>query len=58
MFGATSEHNTHALSVSEVTYGRKTRIIQTDFTEGDGIYPAIADRLQGLEIGILGMNLF
>uniref|UniRef100_A0A3B3RM81 Hydroxysteroid (20-beta) dehydrogenase 2 n=1 Tax=Paramormyrops kingsleyae TaxID=1676925 RepID=A0A3B3RM81_9TELE len=37
-----------------VMYGRQTRIIQTDFTEGPQIYPRIAEKLQGLEIGILG----
>uniref|UniRef100_A0A3B3RLM5 Hydroxysteroid (20-beta) dehydrogenase 2 n=1 Tax=Paramormyrops kingsleyae TaxID=1676925 RepID=A0A3B3RLM5_9TELE len=38
----------------ESMYGRQTRIIQTDFTEGPQIYPRIAEKLQGLEIGILG----
>uniref|UniRef100_A0A673CD65 Hydroxysteroid (20-beta) dehydrogenase 2 n=1 Tax=Sphaeramia orbicularis TaxID=375764 RepID=A0A673CD65_9TELE len=35
-------------------YGRKTRTIQVDFTEGQSIYPLIAKELQDLEIGILG----
>uniref|UniRef100_A0A8D0CUB7 Hydroxysteroid (20-beta) dehydrogenase 2 n=1 Tax=Sander lucioperca TaxID=283035 RepID=A0A8D0CUB7_SANLU len=38
----------------EDQYGRKTRTIQVDFTDGQSIYPAIAEELQGLEIGILG----
>uniref|UniRef100_A0A672JUF0 Very-long-chain 3-oxoacyl-CoA reductase-like n=1 Tax=Salarias fasciatus TaxID=181472 RepID=A0A672JUF0_SALFA len=38
----------------ENKFGRKTRIIQADFAEGDSIYPAIADALRDLEIGILG----
>lgn len=42
------------MSVSESIYGRQTRIIQTDFTAGPQIYPGIAEKLQGLEIGILG----
>ena len=42
------------LSPSEHQYGRKTRTIRADFTEGHSIYPAIAEGLQGLEIGILG----
>ncbi|CAG5875157.1 unnamed protein product [Menidia menidia] len=33
--------------------GQKTRTIQVDFTHGCSIYPAIAEELQGLEIGIL-----
>ncbi|KAM9348761.1 hydroxysteroid (20-beta) dehydrogenase 2 [Symphorus nematophorus] len=46
----------------EDQYGRKTRTIQADFTDGHSIYPAIDKELQGLEIGILvnnvGMNYF
>lgn len=42
------------LSHSEGEYGRKTRTIQADFTEGNAVYPAIAQELHGLEIGILG----
>ncbi|XP_035864577.1 hydroxysteroid (20-beta) dehydrogenase 2 isoform X2 [Sander lucioperca] len=38
-------------------YGRKTRTIQVDFTDGQSIYPAIAEELQGLEIGILVNNV-
>ncbi|XP_071316763.1 hydroxysteroid (20-beta) dehydrogenase 2 [Trachinotus anak] len=38
-------------------YGRKTRTIQADFTDGHSIYPAIAKELQGLEIGILVNNV-
>uniref|UniRef100_A0A3B3RLT3 Hydroxysteroid (20-beta) dehydrogenase 2 n=1 Tax=Paramormyrops kingsleyae TaxID=1676925 RepID=A0A3B3RLT3_9TELE len=41
----------------ESMYGRQTRIIQTDFTEGPQIYPRIAEKLQGLEIGILVNNV-
>ncbi|XP_026184542.1 hydroxysteroid (20-beta) dehydrogenase 2 [Mastacembelus armatus] len=41
----------------EKQYGRKTRTIQVDFTEGHSIYPAIAEQLQGLEIGILVNNV-
>ncbi|XP_048853833.1 hydroxysteroid (20-beta) dehydrogenase 2 [Brienomyrus brachyistius] len=41
----------------ERMYGRQTRIIQTDFTEGPQIYPRIAEKLQGLEIGILVNNV-
>uniref|UniRef100_A0A4W6BR76 Hydroxysteroid (20-beta) dehydrogenase 2 n=1 Tax=Lates calcarifer TaxID=8187 RepID=A0A4W6BR76_LATCA len=41
----------------EDQYGRKTRTIQVDFTDGHSIYPAIAEALQGLEIGILVNNV-
>lgn len=40
--------------VSESQYKRQTRVIQSDFTEGHSIYSAIAQQLEGLEIGILG----
>ncbi|XP_076131209.1 hydroxysteroid (20-beta) dehydrogenase 2 [Alosa pseudoharengus] len=41
----------------ENRYGRQTRVIQTDFTEGHQIYPAIAKNLKGLNIGILVNNI-
>ncbi|XP_047463231.1 hydroxysteroid (20-beta) dehydrogenase 2 [Mugil cephalus] len=41
----------------EEEYGRKTRTVQADFTDGHAIYPAIAEDLQGLEIGILVNNV-
>ncbi|XP_041807964.1 hydroxysteroid (20-beta) dehydrogenase 2 [Chelmon rostratus] len=41
----------------EDQYGRKTRTIQVDFTDGHSIYPVIAKELQGLEIGILVNNV-
>ncbi|KAF1378700.1 hypothetical protein PFLUV_G00193250 [Perca fluviatilis] len=41
----------------EDQYGRKTHTIQVDFTDGQSIYPAIAEELQGLEIGILVNNV-
>ncbi|XP_053533009.1 hydroxysteroid (20-beta) dehydrogenase 2 [Ictalurus punctatus] len=41
----------------ESRYGRKTRVIQADFTEGHSIYPAIEEQLKGLEIGILVNNV-
>lgn len=43
-----------SLSPPEDTYRRKTHTIQVDFTDGHRIYPAIAEELQGMEIGILG----
>ncbi|XP_072230673.1 hydroxysteroid (20-beta) dehydrogenase 2 isoform X2 [Leuresthes tenuis] len=41
----------------ENKFGRKTRTIQVDFTDGCCIYPAIAKELRGLEIGILVNNV-
>uniref|UniRef100_A0AAZ3QJL3 Hydroxysteroid (20-beta) dehydrogenase 2 n=1 Tax=Oncorhynchus tshawytscha TaxID=74940 RepID=A0AAZ3QJL3_ONCTS len=41
----------------ESQHGRQTQIIQTDFTEGHDIYPAIAEALQDLDIGILVNNV-
>ncbi|KAF7657665.1 hypothetical protein LDENG_00024030 [Lucifuga dentata] len=41
----------------EGQFGRKTRTIQADFTDGHSIYPAISEGLQGLEIGILVNNV-
>ncbi|KAM9332848.1 hydroxysteroid (20-beta) dehydrogenase 2 isoform 1-T1 [Pholidichthys leucotaenia] len=41
----------------EQCYGRQTRTIQVDFTQGGSIYPVIAEGLRGLEIGILVNNV-
>uniref|UniRef100_UPI0037E792FA hydroxysteroid (20-beta) dehydrogenase 2 n=1 Tax=Semicossyphus pulcher TaxID=241346 RepID=UPI0037E792FA len=41
----------------EEQFGRRTRTIQVDFTDGHCIYPVIAKGLQGLEIGILVNNV-
>nr|XP_046266026.1 hydroxysteroid (20-beta) dehydrogenase 2 [Scatophagus argus] len=41
----------------EDQYGRQTRTIQVDFTEGHSIYPTVAKELQGLEIGVLVNNV-
>ncbi|XP_056267280.1 hydroxysteroid (20-beta) dehydrogenase 2 [Pseudoliparis swirei] len=38
-------------------YGRRTLTIRVDFTDGQSIYAAIAEQLQGLEIGILVNNV-
>ncbi|XP_062341431.1 hydroxysteroid (20-beta) dehydrogenase 2 [Osmerus eperlanus] len=53
-----SEDKLHLVAKEiESQYGRQTRTIQTDFTEGSAIYPAIARQLQGLDIGILVNNV-
>ncbi|XP_069042828.1 hydroxysteroid (20-beta) dehydrogenase 2 [Lepisosteus oculatus] len=41
----------------EAQFGRQTRVIQADFTEGAPIYPGISEQLTGLEIGILVNNV-
>ncbi|MBN3312708.1 GBB2 protein, partial [Atractosteus spatula] len=41
----------------EAQFGRQTRVIQADFTEGATIYPGISEQLTGLEIGILVNNV-
>uniref|UniRef100_A0A667Z9F3 Hydroxysteroid (20-beta) dehydrogenase 2 n=1 Tax=Myripristis murdjan TaxID=586833 RepID=A0A667Z9F3_9TELE len=38
-------------------HNKKVRTIQTDFTHGHSIYPAIAEGLKGLEIGVLVNNV-
>uniref|UniRef100_A0A3Q1CID2 Hydroxysteroid (20-beta) dehydrogenase 2 n=1 Tax=Amphiprion ocellaris TaxID=80972 RepID=A0A3Q1CID2_AMPOC len=55
--GATSGIGKAYASEVKNEYGRKTRTIQVDFTEGHSIYPAIAKELEGLEIGILVNNV-
>ncbi|KAI4879482.1 hypothetical protein NFI96_010367 [Prochilodus magdalenae] len=53
-----SEKKLHRVAKEiESQYGRQTRVIQADFTEGQSIYPAIAQQLKGLEIGILVNNV-
>ncbi|XP_051534848.1 very-long-chain 3-oxoacyl-CoA reductase-like [Myxocyprinus asiaticus] len=47
----------HVAKEIESQYKRKTRVIQTDFTEGHPIYSAIVQQLEGLEIGILVNNV-
>ena len=43
-------HHTHA----EEKYGREVRILPTDFSRGEELYPEIAEKLKDLDIGILG----
>ncbi|KAG7484836.1 hypothetical protein MATL_G00053720 [Megalops atlanticus] len=53
-----SEEKLHAVAMEiERSYGRQTRVIQTDFTVGHAIYPAIAEKLDDLDIGILVNNV-
>ncbi|XP_042295127.1 very-long-chain 3-oxoacyl-CoA reductase-like isoform X2 [Sceloporus undulatus] len=41
----------------EELYGRRTKVIQADFTRGSEIYESIQAALQGLEVGILVNNV-
>ena len=41
-------------SPTEEKYGREVRIIPVDFSDGFEIYPQIAEKLQDLDIGVLG----
>ncbi|XP_075064539.1 very-long-chain 3-oxoacyl-CoA reductase-like [Mixophyes fleayi] len=41
----------------EKEFGRKTRIIQMDFTKGSDLYQMIQEQVKGLEIGILVNNV-
>ncbi|KAG5843901.1 very-long-chain 3-oxoacyl-CoA reductase isoform X1 [Anguilla anguilla] len=53
-----SEEKLHTVAREiERLHGRKTRVIQADFTEGHAIYPAIAEGLHNLDIGILVNNV-
>ena len=36
-------------------HGRKTLVIPVDFSAGQAIYPAIAEQLRNLDIGVLGV---
>ena len=38
-------------------YGREVVVIPVDFSDGMEIYPNIAERLNDLDIGVLGMQL-
>ena len=38
-------------------YGREVVVISIDFSDGMEIYPNITERLNDLDIGVLGMQL-
>ncbi|ROL40695.1 Very-long-chain 3-oxoacyl-CoA reductase [Anabarilius grahami] len=53
-----SEEKLHSVAKEiESRFKRQTHVIQTDFAEGHSIYPAIAQQLIGMEIGILVNNV-
>jgi len=42
---------------TEEKYSREVRIIPVDFSDGFEIYPQIAEKLQDLDIGVLGKGI-
>ena len=43
--------------LTEEKYGREVVVIPVDFSDGMEIYPNIAEQLNDLDIGVLGMQL-
>ena len=43
--------------LTEEKYGREVVVIPVDFSDGMEIYPNIAERLNDLDIGVLGTQL-
>ena len=43
--------------LTEEKYDREVVVIPVDFSDGMEIYPNIAERLNDLDIGVLGMQL-
>ena len=50
-------HYNNAHVPTEEKYGREVVVIPVDFSDGMEIYPNIAERLNDLDIGVLGMQL-
>ena len=51
----TPTHPSHpSIPLPEEKYGCEVRIIPVDFSDGQEIYPRIAEELQDLDIGVLG----
>ena len=46
--------HTHIHTHTEENYEREVRVLPTDFSRGEEIYPEIAEKLKDLDIGILG----
>ena len=47
----------HTHTPTEEKYGREVVVIPVDFSDGMEIYPNIAEQLNDLDIGVLGMQL-
>jgi hypothetical protein len=48
--------HSHTHTLTEEKYGREVVVIPVDFSDGMEIYPNIAERLNDLDIGVLGMR--
>ncbi|XP_063305524.1 very-long-chain 3-oxoacyl-CoA reductase-B-like [Pelobates fuscus] len=57
LISRTLEKLKNVASEIEQEFGRKTKIIQADFTRGSEMYQSIEDGLKGMEIGILVNNV-
>ncbi|XP_063305525.1 very-long-chain 3-oxoacyl-CoA reductase-like [Pelobates fuscus] len=57
LISRTLEKLKNVASEIEQKYGRKTKIMQADFTRGSEMYQSIEDGLKGMEIGILVNNV-
>ena len=47
-------HTPRTRTHTEEKYGREVRVLPTDFSRGEEIYPEIAEKVKDLDIGILG----
>lgn len=55
MVTSTCVYNGYAcLCFSENKYNREVRIVVVDFTDGQEVYPRMAEELKDMDIGILG----
>ena len=62
VLSCTYPHTLHSLHLhthvfTEEKYGREVVVIPVDFSDGMEIYPNIAEQLNDLDIGVLGMQL-
>ena len=42
---------------SESKYSREVKVVAVDFSDGQDVYPQIAEELKDLEIGVLGKEM-
>ena len=53
----THTHTRTSLTLSEEKYPVEVMILAVDFLSGQEVYPQIAEKIQALDIGVLGKNL-
>ena len=53
----THTHTRTSLTLSEEKYPVEVMILAVDFLSGQEVYPQIAEKIQDLDIGVLGKNL-